>query len=139
MIAYLTQGDLEAALAKWQRVLHLQDWEITADLVPQTVFPERGMSGSACVRSFRRAAHIRMATLETMDLVSNPNDADMERTLVHELVHLVFSPEDLFGEPPPKHQNRAYEMAVESMARSLVEIDRGATRHSDAPLFGAPR
>lgn len=138
---YLTIEELEAGLKKWQAILHLQDWEITVELVPQSHFAERTQSASASIKSFRRGAHIRLASLETMDLVAHPLDADMERSLVHELVHLVFLPEDLFeSENLPAHRNRAYEIAVESMSRVLVELDRIVPAAAMAVVnYGGPR
>lgn len=127
MTAYRSDAELIAGVRKWQRILHIEDWEIRASLVPQTFFGDRTTSAHAEVASNFHRASIKLATFETLDLTVNPEDADQERTLVHELVHLVFRPVDMFNdEKPGSATMRLYERAVESMARTLVELDRRA-------------
>ena len=126
MIAYRTQQELEAGLAKWQRILHLQDWEITVALVPQATWDDRLQCGDSQVRQNYAGADIRLATFETLDLVGCSTQADMERVLVHELLHCVFRSGRLWSDKARNHELNHYEHAIEQTARALVELDRRA-------------
>lgn len=134
MIAYRTQEELAAGLAKWQRLLHLQDWELTAALVPQTTaWSDRLCAGECQVRRNYLSAHMQIASYETLDLVAVPVMADMERTLVHELLHCVFRSNRLWDKDPGEPSLNHYEHAIEQTARALVELDRrAASAEADA-------
>jgi hypothetical protein len=133
---YLTQADLAAGLAKWQAILHLQDWEIAVSLVPQTTWDDRMQCADCATRRSYNAADIRLATFPTLDLVGAPTSEDMERTLVHELLHVVFRSGQLWDEKPSRHELNHYEHAIEATARALVELDR---RDAYGPRYGVPR
>ena len=123
---YLTQADLDAGLAKWRAILHLQDWEIAVTLVPQTTWEDRGQSGDCSVQTESYSAEIRISEFETLDHVGYHGQQDMERTLVHELLHVVFRHRMLWADRPAKHQRKYFEHSIEQMARALVELDRRA-------------
>lgn len=126
MIAYRTLDEARVGLAKWQRILHLQDWEITIALVPQTTWDDRAQSADCGTRKNYSGADIRLATFETLDLVGCPLQGDMERTLVHELLHCVFRSGRLWPDKVESHQLNAYEHAIEQTARAFVDLDRRA-------------
>lgn len=133
---YHTQEALEAGLAKWQAILHLQDWEITVALVPQTAWDDRGQMGDCSVQSQSFSASIRIATFDTLDHIGYRGQEDMERTLVHELLHCLFRGEQLFDGKPSRSQRCAYEHAIEQTARVLVELDRRVGADQAAKHFG---
>lgn len=121
---YLTQQELEAGLAKWQAILHLQDWEFSIALVPQTTWESRSQSADCgvCLNTYR--AEIRLAAFDSLDLTAAPSEADMERTLVHELLHVVFRKDMLWTHGAKGHERRHFEHAIEQSARAYVELDR---------------
>jgi len=122
---YRNQKELEAGLAKWVRILHLQDWEIFVSFVPQSTWDERTQCADCAVRKARYSADIRLASFDTLDLLGAPQQADMERTLVHELLHCVFRAGLLWQDDVcEKGENSHYEHATEQVARTLVELDR---------------
>lgn len=124
MTVYRTDAELIAGVRKWQRLLHLEDWEITATLVPQWTFSERSTAATNFMFNNQDASQIKLASYDTIDLVANPDYADMERTLVHELVHLHYRPSDLWETKETPAQSRAYERGIEATARALVELER---------------
>lgn len=130
MVAYRTISEAAAGLEKWMRILHLQDWELTITLVPQTTFDDRMQAGDCTTRKNFAAAEIRLATLETLDLVGSPRMADMERTLVHELLHCVLRSGRLWPKDVDEHQLNHYEHGIEAMARAFVELDRRQPTHT---------
>lgn len=122
---YRTDADAIAGLLKWQRLLHLQDWEIAVMLVPQTTaWTDRGQCGECIPQGNKYAADIRLATIDSLDLVGCPEQADMERTLVHELLHCIFRGRKLWASKPADHELNHYEHGIEQIARAFVELDR---------------
>lgn len=134
-VTFRTDQELQEALVKWQSILHLEDWEINARLVPQEVFgDDRLQVGDCGVCTGRRGAYIRLATAETLDLSAAPGMADMERSLVHEILHCVFVSGQLWDDPAntPRYIMRHYECGIEQLARALVEMDRRDRRGAAA-------
>lgn len=121
---YLNDSELQRGLDKWTKILHLQDWEINVTLVLQTTFEDRFQCGDCSVRRSRYGADIRLATFETLDLIGAPGQTDMERTLVHELLHCIFRCEKIMGTEASSEQMNFYEHSIEQIARTLVELDR---------------
>ncbi len=117
---YRTDEELAAALATWQPRLLLVDWEISARLVDAR---ELDKCGDCAVSNNWNAAEIRLARHDT---ITQPmlGMLDMERTLVHELLHCVFRSRDLWCGSAKATEDRAYERAIEQTARALVAIAR---------------
>jgi hypothetical protein len=117
----LTQEQLEERLAFWQKVLRLQDWRVRVRLVRQRDLRDPGNQGESEWVLENRAAVIRV--LEPFDY---PSDSvwpqDMERTLVHELLHLHFAP---FDAEPDTAESIAQEQAIDCIATGLVALHRG--------------
>jgi hypothetical protein len=108
--------DLSALLAEWQPALRLQHWLIN-------VRYERhlGSQGRVSYNLRSRTAVIRI--IDPLDYEhENPNfPQDVERTLVHELLHLHFAPLQTRDKSP---EDLAEDQAVDALARSFVDLKR---------------
>lgn len=124
---YRTQAELDAALAKWQKILRLQDWEITAEFM-DFKHPDADNGGTlACITRSEYKQRARILVLRADDLVMGTRSLydpiDMEESLVHELVHAgmaLFEPSDT-----DSVQWSLCERFVDNMARTLIRLDRG--------------
>jgi len=110
---------LSERLAIWQQRLKLQDWKISIlmsnpnEMRPSSLGNIRWDAGkkSAVIRVLHPAAY-RLACREML--------ADMEFTVVHELIHL-----ELSSLPRSQASRSDEEHAVNHIAEALLELDRG--------------
>ncbi len=119
--AILTQEALEERSAYWQKVLRLQDWNIQAVVVRRRDMELECVQGECEPQLSNKRATIRL--LDPVDyLPDNEWPQDMERTLVHELLHLHMEPfcYDLEGV-----ENGLMEQAICCIADGLVALHRG--------------
>jgi hypothetical protein len=119
-----TQEAIDACVAKWQRILRLQDWRIKV-----VVKRDRDLAnvGAAGAEIYVCPPH-RMATIHLLDPIDWPHATaistlDQERFLVHELLHI-------FSDPFEPNDRDAREMKDietmhEALALALVNLDRG--------------
>lgn len=117
----LTQSEAEERLAYWQPLLRLSDWHIRIRVVRGVV------TGGALGRAF--ANQMRDGEVLLKDPIdidfSGIHNADMEVTLVHELLHLRFWwVHDSIEKDTPEHFLE--ESAIEATAQALVYINRRA-------------
>jgi hypothetical protein len=114
----MTEPELQELCAEWQKILRLQDWEIHVCIARSRDMPE-GMQGCIDMVWPRKEAHISI-----IDPVDYPPDSwwaqDMERTLVHELLHL-HSPE---RENEREDIQVLIEQGVQLTACALVDLKR---------------
>lgn len=111
----VTLDDLQERLAYWQKVLRLQDWDVSVEIVRRHKVSGRSM-GHSDISDMKRAAHI---------LIADPSDyegdwfderfGDIERVLVHELLHL---------NPPLQDNSRETEQTVHAISMALLGLER---------------
>ena len=126
---YETTADLYAALkesiAYWQGVLRLQDWNIELSLRRRCEMSVANVIGSNHHWQDSKDSIIELPMPE--DLLSyvkfQGEEKDYEITLVHELLHLHFAPFAADEDKDP-HGNTYQELAINTLARSLVHLDR---------------
>jgi hypothetical protein len=117
-VNYSTQAELDAAVAYWQKILRLQDWEVKAKIVRQL-----DKCGDNTFKTASKKSLIRL--LNPIDAVDWDFPLDHEKTLVHELLHL-----HLFHEVLDKSfevgtlNDTLSEQAVECLSLALVELNR---------------
>lgn len=105
-------------LAYWQRRLGLNDWSIAVmvcrggELRPQTV-------GNLHWDAGRKTAVIRVLALADYPLPADAALLDVEKTLVHELVHL-----ELASLPRSDASLAPEELAVSRLADALLKLER---------------
>lgn len=108
--------DLDALLAEWQPALRLQHWTITVQYT-------RRLEASAQNRYMLLSLKSKIEIVDPIDYNADycNEPQDVERSLVHELLHLHFaaiSPDN----DSPQHVHE--EQAVESLARAFVALKR---------------
>ena len=107
----------------WQRRLNLEDWKITVemtrarDLRPKTL-------GNVHWDLDKKTAVIHVMDPADYKLPFHDMLADMEFTVVHELIHLELSPV-LAPLNRSDANRREEEHAVNHMAEALLKLDRG--------------
>jgi hypothetical protein len=108
---------LDELLAKWTRILKLQDWECKASYARHWELGENN-AGSNRVSYRNKCCTIRI--LEPCDYGESIWPQDVESTLVHELLHLHFE----LRAPVEGVADDLREQAIESITRALIELDR---------------
>lgn len=119
----LAEHDVDALLSEWQDRLRLSDWDVTVEIVPCRTQKD-GTLGTVSTTPALKSAEINVLSFAEKTN-SDLYPYDMERVLVHELLHLHF---DLFfpeGEGRPEYT--ACEVAIDCIARALVHAKRGGT------------
>lgn len=116
----MTNEDLVVFLEKWQKIMHLQDWDISIRLArPFEIGPDRG--GEVTRVEAKKVAVVSVLNPADFDpgkIITH----DPEYTVVHELVHLHFSLIDDFDGV----KDTLYEQAVHLLAKSLISLDRSS-------------
>ena len=79
--------DFKANLAYWQRVLNLQDWQVSVQVVAIGEL-DYDTVGDIDIQACNKTATIRILREQDSDLSRRLARADQQLTLVHELVHL---------------------------------------------------
>ncbi|UAK17567.1 hypothetical protein [Sporolactobacillus terrae] len=117
----LTADQLQDKLNYWQKKLRLQDWQIAISIVRARDFELEECQGECHWNIQSKLAWIHI--LDPVDY--EPNKAfpqDMEKTLVHELLHLHFAP--INADTENELIDVAQEQAIDLIARALVETER---------------
>ena len=116
----MTNEQLQALCREWQQVLRLQDWDVRCKFVRQ-----REMTDSGCAGECRFQLEKKQAVIYVIDPIDWPPNCawpqDVEKTLVHELLHLHMAPFQ------PSHDTLEHvmmEQAIESIATGLVRLRR---------------
>ena len=114
-------GYLDGRLEIWQQRLKLSDWKISimmsrrSELKPNTL-------GHIRWDSTDKTAVIRVLDASEYDMPCRDMLADMEFTVVHELIHLEIS-----SLPRSEASRRDEEFAVNRIAAALLDLDRQQT------------
>ena len=122
MEVILNLEELRQLCREWQKRLHLENWHILVDIKRRDEFDIEDSQGEI---------HYQLcsadASISIVDHCDWPTDTlfkqDMEKTLVHELLHIpmaIFEPDE--DDEPIKHD--LWEQFIETMARNLVSIKR---------------
>lgn len=117
--APIGQETLDELLAEWQGTLRLQDWDVEAAFRRAYDLTRVDVAGECRWVLSNKTAVIRI--LDPCDFdpdICRPQD--VERTLVHELLHLHFAPFTPIGQETYEH-----EQAIEAIAKALVAAKRG--------------
>ena len=119
----VTEAQMQRWLKNWQTRLALEDWTIsvyvvrTHDLKPDTI-------GNLRWNSVNKTASIRVMDPLDYDLPATDIPADMEYTVVHELVHL-----QLAMLPKTPGSKETEERAVNRIAEALFSLEKGPRFH----------
>jgi hypothetical protein len=123
----LTQDQLVDRLAFWQRVLRLQDWDVSVSIVRRHDLRCESALAEGTISQYRRA---QLRVLDPADWGPRewPIERDMEASLLHELIHLHLhdlrvAEKRADGSDTPEWT--ALERCAESVARALLTVERG--------------
>jgi len=142
----VSQVRVDGWLRVWQSRLALDDWKIDAHIVRQTDLNPDTL-GNLKWNSLHHTATIKVLDPRDYDMPAEQIPQDIERTVVHELVHLELSV--LPRDSSPKVEERV----VNRMTEALLNLDRGENyaarlaagraqpkiRHADAATGAAAR
>lgn len=123
MAVILTVEQLRTSfLPKWQRILRLQDWDITVDIKRKHDMGTEGVDADANVRWVLTEHTAAVEIIDSCDWDPGwlGGEQDMEFSLVHELVHLQLV--------QWKDNTLALEQAVHMLTQGLISLDRRAER-----------
>jgi hypothetical protein len=85
-VIYTDEQLLEKCL-EWQKILRLQDWDVRISIVRQSGFTNAESNAEISVNVQHKLAQLRI--LDPIDYDhSSVNPQDMERSLIHELLHI---------------------------------------------------
>lgn len=118
----MTTDALRERLVYWQRVLRLQDWDIEVRMLPQHHIDAASPLATGR-NSFNRNYRTSCILVADPATVTSDHEAafagqayDVERTLVHELVHLLA--------PHVTSSTDEWEYTVEGVTRALIGLER---------------
>ncbi|BEU88684.1 hypothetical protein TAMA11512_21480 [Selenomonas sp. TAMA-11512] len=104
---------------KWKEILKLNEWDIRVDLGRPDELSEQDREGECFIELAKGEAHICLLDPKIPYNFTFPYD--IEKVLVHELLHLSFA----FFEPkddPLRHD--LWERLIEQSAKTLVRLQR---------------
>jgi hypothetical protein len=116
-----SQAQLDRWVRQWQQVLRLQDWQVKVELCR-----ERDMKQAGCEGLNDHNVHLKRSAIQIRDPADHLNadfPADIEATIVHELLHLHFA--GLYSSKGLQMQ--LWEQAIESIAMAFVGMKRERT------------
>lgn len=104
---------------KWQEILKLNDWEIIVEIARPNELSEPDREGECFVNLPKGEALIRL--LDPKIPYDFTFQYDVEKVLVHELLHLSFAPFEP-EDDPLRHD--LWERLIERMAKTLIALHR---------------
>ena len=121
----VTQRQVDAMAAKWQRVLSLEDWHIHVQIVPITELEEATYAGSMrnrdtrviLIRVMRPEDYAKFSVATDGELKGKAITRDIEDSILHELMHLRL---DALTTADDKHLDVAEEYTVVRLTEALM-------------------
>lgn len=115
-----TEKTVDDLCQKWQTLLRLRDWDIHVELFSAREFSEEDRQGEVFYDISTGQAIIHL--LDVDDRLDTPFPYDLEKVLVHELLHLHFAMFEPEKEDSLRHD--LWERTVEKMAQVMLRIHR---------------
>jgi hypothetical protein len=113
-------ADLYTWLPKWQRLLRLQDWNITVNVKRRYQMSEHDVLGLCRRHGDSKDADIDILSTKDIEAHQEGDDADYELTLVHELLHIHFA----YMDNDAPHARQQEELIVSTLSRAFVKLNR---------------
>ena len=107
---------------EWQRELRLQHWEIAVKIARECEFETKNAQGEC--RWTLSTAQATIKIIDSVDYPSSPFKQDMEKTLVHELLHLHFASFD--ETKNGSLEEVMLERCIDHISKALVNLKRKA-------------
>jgi len=116
--AVVTQAQVDRWVEVWQKRLALAEWRVQARIVRQSDLNPETL-GNLKWTARDHSASIKVLDPRDYDMPADQIAADMERTVVHELVHLELSV------LPRNGSRKVEEQVVNRMTEALLTLDHG--------------
>lgn len=121
----MTDEELKSLCLLWQKRLRLQDWRIDVRFVDSGELPDDG-GGTCQVHAPNRSVVIKILRSDSYNQTSDfykafPGDFDVERTLIHELVHIPLDGIIKAEDDADEFQHIAQEQAIEALTDALYD------------------
>ena len=107
-------------LPMWQKLLRLQDWNITVNVKRRYQMSDHDVLGLCRRYTDSKDADIDILSVQDISAHKEGDDADYELTLVHELLHVHFA----FMNNDEGHARQQEELIVSTLSRALVSLNR---------------
>jgi len=114
----VSQGDVDRWVRLWQARLALDEWKIDAHIVREADL-NRDTLGNLRWNSLHHTATLRVLDPRDYDMPAEQIPQDIERTVVHELVHLELAV------LPRNGSAKVEERVVDHITEALLGLDRG--------------
>ena len=114
----------------WKRRLGIADWTVFIAFVHQMNLLENSQ-GQVAIYSHSKSASILLPSPETYSNDARPNQ-DMEDTIVHELIHIVFDVID--AKEKSYSEDLIYERGIRAMSQALLDAYEGIDGVADEPV-----
>lgn len=114
------QPILNAMVQKWAKILRLQDWDITIEMVDKKDLTLGNVAGE--ISWNREHQHAEILILDPSQLKENMMETDIEETVIHELLHLHACPFDTFESETPEYY--ALELFINRVSQALYKLER---------------
>jgi hypothetical protein len=118
----MTDAELVELTAKWQDRLRLLHWDIEVGYLPACKMEGPYRQGECLYHPETRTAKIQLVDPQTADDDDWPWDT-VERTLIHELLHLLFA--EIWDDDNP-NRKRDTESVIHVLSGALVELGEKA-------------
>ncbi len=119
----LTIDQLRVVCSTWQNILRLTNWDIAVCICRKAEFDNPEAAGE--IKYQLSSGKAMICLLDSADYADSPFEQDMEKTLVHELLHLYFAP---FTPEPGTLADDLMENTIEHIAEALVNLKRNKVR-----------
>jgi hypothetical protein len=117
-----TLEQLEKKLKFWKEELNLGIWDIIVYVLRRRDFINDDCIAEITFKVPTHCAVIRI--LDPIDITPNDFGTDMEKSLVHELLHLKFSVFDYLFKDNDNIYEHLYERNLDDVANTLVDLKR---------------
>lgn len=118
-----TSENIQVFAEYWQKILGLQNWNIVCKVVRGHEFSEpHELQGQNRYNYSMRYALITL--LNPFDHVDENFAYDMEQTLIHELLHAVMAPLDVFFPDDQAHLHLHLEQIINQLATAFCQVAR---------------
>lgn len=128
----MSDEELKKLCEMWQKRLRLQDWRIDAKFADSAEMD--GAQGRAHFQREKKLGVIGILRPESFDETDDyykafPDIFDIERTLLHELLHVPFDGLFEVEEDTDEHKHAAQEQAIELLTDALYEAYGAHSAH----------
>lgn len=132
----LTEEECKATINTWKTILSLEDWTVllyyidgTEDQIEADSAGEGYRASASAVMDFyTKTLTLRIYYPTQEDKAATVTPWDMEKSIVHELVHILYSHAAQKYEGPSQYTDESMvllEQSVEATANALIAVKRG--------------